>query len=271
MSINEPNYWINLLPKHGRSLEKVWNSSENYQEQLALNIDSLVELWLDLYTLHWEVSILDIWWNNSTAIKDLKDILVKNGVVENKIKLNKIDLERVNEPWVHYISWDLNYDDFLVELVEKLWNWTQWIIFCNQVSQYLNDRLKVIKFICDFLLQKGWKFYFNMILSSFFSGSWIPLSVLEESLTEIMNEESSWMDIKIQSNSNLSGFRMYEITKIEEDWELEVPKYARIFEKREVDGFKVVAYDFRERTDIEKLREILKNKWLIEKIINPEN
>lgn len=271
MSINEPNYWINLLPKHGRSLEKVWNSKENYQEQLLLDINSLVELWVDLYNLNWEVSILDIWWNNSTAISDLKEILIKKWVPEKKIKLNKVDLEKSNEVWVNYISWDLNYDDFLLELVEKLWIQSQWIIFCNQVSQYLNDRLKVIKFVCDFLLKKWWKFYCNMLLSSFFSGSWVPLSVLEESLNEIMTKESSRIDVKIKANLNLSGFRMYEFTKTEENWELEVPKYARIFEKREIDGFKIVAYNFRDRTDLEKLREIIKNKWLVKQIINPEN
>lgn len=267
MSLNDPNYWVHLLPKHGRSLEKVGNSCENYQEQLVLDIDSLVETWLDLYTINWEVSLLDIWWNNSTAIKDLKELLVKNWVPQDKIKLSKIDLEKSNEIWVNYISWDLNYDDFLVELVEKLWNQSQWIIFCNQVSQYLVDRLKVIKFVFDFLLIKWWKFYFNMVLSSFFSGSWVPLSILEESLNEIMNEESSWVDIKVKTNSALSDFRMYELTKIEERWELEVPKYSRLYNKRDVDGFKTVAYDFRNRTDLEKIREILKNKWIIKKII----
>jgi hypothetical protein len=64
---------------------------------------------------------------------------------------------------------------------------------------------------------------------------------------------------------------MYEFTKTEENWELEVPKYARIFEKREIDGFKIVAYNFRDRTDLEKLREIIKNKWLVKQIINPED
>lgn len=270
MSINEPSYWVNLLPKHWRSLEKIWNTRENYQEQLVLDIDSLLELWLDLYTLNWEVSILDIWWNNSTAIKDLKDILVKNWIPENKIKLNKIDLEKSSELWVNYISWDLNYDDFLVELVEKLWLKSQWIIFCNQVSQYLTDRLKVIKYVSDFLLMKWWKFYFNIVLSSFFSG-WVPLSILAESLEEIMNKESIWVGIKVKSSSNFPDFRMYELTKIQENWELEVPKYSRVYSNRDVDWFKVVAYDFRNRTDLEKIKELLKNKWLIKKIINPED
>jgi hypothetical protein len=40
---------------------------------------------------------------------------------------------------------------------------------------------------------------------------------LEESLNEIMTKESSGIDVKIKANLNLSGFRMYEFTKTEEN------------------------------------------------------
>lgn len=266
-----PTMWINLLPINWRSLERVWNSVENYKDQLALDIDELIELWLDLYTLNWEVTILDIWWNNSTAIKDLKKLFIQNWIPKEKIKLTKIDLETINESWIDFIKWDLEYEDFLIDLVWKLWIWSQWIIFMNQVSQYLWDRLKIIKFISEFLLKKWWKFYFNLVLKSFYSWSWIPLSILESALNEIMIKESEWFEVKPKSNTALSELRMYEITKTDEDWELEMPKYSRIYSRTEFTWFNVTAYDFRYRMSLEKLREILKNKWLIKKIINPED
>lgn len=266
-----PTMWINWLPINWRSLERVWNSVENYKDQLALDIDELIELWLDLYTLNWEVTILDIWWNNSPAIKDLKELFIQNWIPKEKIKLTKIDLEIINESWIDFIKWDLEYEDFLIDLVWKLWIWSQWIIFMNQVSQYLWDRLKIIKFISEFLLKKWWKFYFNLVLKSFYSWSWVPLSTLESALNEIMIEESEWFEIKTKSNTALTELRMYEITKTDEDWELEMPKYSRIYSKTEFIWFNVTAYDFRDRMNLEKLREILKNKWLIKKIINPED
>lgn len=268
MWINQPSYGINLLPIQWRTLQKIGNSKENYQEQLALDIDNLIETWINMWKTHGNISILDIWGNNASAIQDLKNIFLQSWIPKTAIHLHKIDLEDRNQSWIHHICWDLNYDDFLCECIEKLWFQSQSIIFCNQVTQYLIDRLKVIKFIYDFLLKKWWKFYVNMIESSFYSGVGVPFAVLESKLNEIMMEESSGVHIWIKTNPHLSGFKMYEFTKTEDDSELEMPKYGRIVEKREVDGFKKVAYDFRGRTDLEKLRMIIMNKLSVTNILH---
>lgn len=248
-----PNHWINLLPINWRTLEKKWNSKENYQEQLMINIEELIKNCIGLYKKDWELSLLDIWWNNSSAIKDLKNKLIESWIPENKIFLNKIDLDNINEWWVNFINWDLENDDFLIELIEKLWLNKQSIIFMNQVSQYLDDRFKIIKFICEMLLKKWGKFYFNIIPKSFYTWT-LPLSIFEEELNKLINNNSSWFTIKSTRNLDLSDFRMYEITKIDEIWTIEFPQFRSIKEVREIDWFKLSTYDFRWRSSLETIK-----------------
>lgn len=142
-------HWINLLPKSWRNLE--WEK-ESYEKQLAIDLWELYASCLDLYSKYWEVKILDIWSYNSKAISELKWNLVNMWIPENKITLTKIDLEQINENWVDFINWDLNSDEFLINIVKILWKNSQWVVFMNQVSQYLWDRLKVIKLFLNFYL-----------------------------------------------------------------------------------------------------------------------
>lgn len=263
------NYGINLLPQNWRSLEKRWNSKENYQEQLMINIDELVKSSIELYNKHGELSLLDIWWNNSTAIIDLKWKLIEKWIPENKIILNKIDLDTINEFWVNFLNWDLEDDDFLITLQEKLWQKNQSIIFMNQVSQYLWDRFKIIKFICELLLKKWWKMYFNLIPKSFYSWT-LPISIFEEELNKVIKNESIWFDIDVKTNSNLWDLRMYELTKTDDFWTIEFPEYLRVMNLREVDGFKFTAYNFRKRTDLKIIVEKIETKNLVKQNIEKQ-
>lgn len=258
------SYWINLLPQNWRGLEKVWNSKENYQEQLMINIEELINSCLELYNKYGQLSFLDIWWNNSTAIKDLKIKLVEKWIPENKINLNKIDLDKINEIWTLFLNWDIEDDNFLIEILEKLWKNSQSIIFMNQVSQYLWDRFKIIKFICEMLLMKGWKMYFNIILKSFYTWT-LPISIFEEELNKVIKNESYWFDIHTTNNHNLYlwDLRMYEISKTDDYWAIEFPEYLRVMNLRMVDWFKITAYNFRKRTDLKILIEKMKNKNLV--------
>jgi len=259
------NYGINLLPKNGRSLEKKWNSKENYQEQLMINIEELINHNLELYQRYGKLSFLDIWWNNSTAINDLKIKLIEKWIPENKISLNKIDLSEINELWTLFLNWDLEDDNFLTEIYKKLWPNSQSIIFMNQVSQYLWDRLKIIKFICEILLINGWKMYFNLIPKSFYTWTF-PISIFEEELNKVIKNESNWFDIDIKNNLNLWDLKMYEVTKTDDFWIIEFPEYLRVMNLREVDWFKLTAYNFRKRTNLKILLEKIKTKKEIEEI-----
>lgn len=256
------NYWINLLPINWRTLDKKWNSKENYQEQLMFNIEELIKNSIELYDKYWELSILDIWWNNSTAIKELKWKLIEKGIPENKILLNKIDLDNINESWVDFLNWDLEDDDFLISILEKLWTQSQWIIFMNQVSQYLWDRFKIIKFICELLLKKDWKMFLNLIPKSFYCWT-TPLVIFEEEINKIIQNESRWFKINSKKNPNLWDLRMYEISKIDENWNIEFPEYLRVMNFREVDWFKLTAYNFRKRTDLKTLKTKIETKKII--------
>lgn len=253
MNTLSPNYWINLLPINWRSLEKKWNSKENYQEQLMINVNELVEKCIEQYKKYGEISILDIWWNNSSAIKDLKTKLTEKWIHEWKIKLNKIDIENINDFWINFLNWDLEDDDFLIEIAEKIWINSQSIIFMNQVSQYLWDRFKIIKFICEILLKKGWKMYFNIIPKSFYTWT-LPVSIYQEELNKLILNESIWFDIKTKNNLNLSDLQMYEVTKKDDLWVIEFPEYRRVWTLREVDWFKISIYDFRKRTNIKTIK-----------------
>lgn len=240
-------YCIDWLPKNWRTLQKIWNSKENYEEQLALNIKQLVSIWLNLYEKNWEVKLLDIWWNNSKALKELKEMLVEAWIPNNKILLSKIDISDVIEGWVQFIKWDLENDDFLLQILEKLWKDTQWIIFMNQVTQYLWDRLKVIKFIAEYLLINWWSFTFNLITKSF--DSWeAHISTLFDRLNEIIEDESDWFKITIKTPTRIPDCLCYEVIKHNDKAELSIPKYRRTKSIRDVDWFKTATYDYRLRT-----------------------
>lgn len=240
-------YCIDWLPKNWRTLQKVWNSKENYKEQLVLNIEELVNTWIDLFKKNWEVRLLDIWWNNSNAIKELKEMLVKAWIPESKVILSKIDISDINNDWVEFVKWDLEDENFLGEVIKKLWKNSQWIIFMNQVSQYLWDRLWIIKFIAENLLIDWWNFNFNLITKSF--DSWeAHISTLFDRLNEIIEEESEWYIVKIKNPIRIPDCVCYELIKKSKKSKLSMPKYRRTKNSRDVDWFKTVTYDFRLRT-----------------------
>ncbi|MDD3145343.1 MAG: hypothetical protein PHV23_04500 [Candidatus Gracilibacteria bacterium] len=256
------NYGINLLPINGRTLDKKGNSKENYQEQLMFNIEELIKNSIELYDKYGELSILDIGGNNSTAIKELKGKLIEKGIPENKILLNKIDLDNINESGVDFLNGDLEDDDFLISILEKLGTQSQGIIFMNQVSQYLGDRFKIIKFICELLLKKDGKMFLNLIPKSFYCGT-TPLVIFEEEINKIIQNESRGFKINSKKNPNLGDLRMYEISKIDENGNIEFPEYLRVMNFREVDGFKLTAYNFRKRTDLKTLKTKIETKKII--------
>lgn len=267
MNIDNHSFWINLLPSTGRWLEKKWDSKENYQEQLGLDVGEVIQTCQEYFQNHGEVRLLDIGWNNAQAIQDIKAKLVEVWIPKEKIILQKADIDKVQEPWVDFLHGDLEDDDFLLKMIETFWYQKQTLIFLNQVSQYIGNRGKLIKFISEELLANGWVFHLNMIDSSFYSGNWIPVSMLMSSLHEVMKEESYGFDVHISKNEHLNGFYNYEIFKHKDDAELEFPSYVRVFHVRSVDGFKTTWYNFRDRIDNIKIKTILQTKLWIKTII----
>lgn len=249
-----------LLSKVWRTLLWKWDSKENYQNQLWLDLDEIVKIWKEIFEQNWELSILDIWWNTSTAIIELRELLVQAWIPASKIHLNKVDLFKIEQKWINFLNWDLEDEDFLVYLTETLWIWTQWIIFMNQVSQYLADKLKVIKFICEFLLKKWWKFYFNLVSTSF--NTWdLPFSIFENTLNNTMQNESSGFNIEILWASSYSTeLRLYQVKKDDEDAEIEFPDFSRTITSRETDWFKNSLYNFRKRLSLKWLKTKIETK-----------
>ncbi len=253
-------YWKNLLPKK-------WRSIDTYEEQLAITEWTLLVRCLDVYNNTWEVKLLDIWGNNSTALLDLKSKLMTIKIPEEKIFVTKIDIEKVNQEWVNFLNWDIEDDAFLLELVETLWINSQSIIFMNQVSQYLWDKFKVIKFVVDFLLQKWWVFYFNLVPSTIYSwknASWRinPYSIFFDELFKIW-EENEWVTINKKYWENLPHLYMYEAIKDENNWTISMPWFRRIVEKA-VNWVQLSAYNINERMSLDYLGLQLESKWKVQ-------
>lgn len=256
-----------LLAKIQRSLEQKWNSKENYTLQLGLNIPELISQANELFLQHGKVEILDIWWNASTAILDLKELFAENGIPKDKIMLNKVDLYKVQQAWVNFLEWNLEDDDFLIHMVKQLWEQSQWIIFMNQVSQYLSDRLKVIKVIWELLLKKWGTFHFNLVTTSFYSGNF-PLSMMEQEIYNVIEDGSSGFDITLWERTSYSSeLRLCKLIKYHEDAELEAPWYRRKTFLREWDGLVETAYNLKERTSIKDIRIKLATQNKIAKLI----
>jgi hypothetical protein len=58
----------------------------------------------------------------------------------------------------------------------------QQVMFMNQVTQYLQDRLGVIKFFFDELLEREGSFYVNIVSDSFIHSPSCPESFIFEAL-----------------------------------------------------------------------------------------
>lgn len=58
-------------------------------------------------------------------------------------------------------------------------------MFMNQVTQYLYDRLGVIKFFFDEILENGGSFYVNILSESFIQGSNFPESLIFEAMEDL--------------------------------------------------------------------------------------
>ncbi len=236
---NLSKYRVNALPKNWRHLR--WNNNETYQSHMNLNIDILLKKCLNLFLQSWEINILDIWWFNSPAITEMKEELVKMWIPKNKINLCKIDINNICEDWVNFTQWDLNSIDFLKSLERIYSNWRFQIIFMNQVTQYIENRLLVIKFITERLLSVWWFFNFNLVLSSFYTWK-IPPSIFREELIKLMLNDTQWIKIDIRNwqNNDVTNF---EIVKNDTNWKIEFPSFWRVYQDRN-DWFKISSYNF---------------------------
>lgn len=58
----------------------------------------------------------------------------------------------------------------------------------NQVTQYLHDRLGVIKFFFDEMLETEGSFYVNILSESFIQGSNFPESLIFEAMEHLWEE-----------------------------------------------------------------------------------
>lgn len=256
------NYFVSqwrsdILAKIARPLSVVWNSKENYISQLGLDLEIIIQECLEQYKNFWSVTILDIWWNSSTAIIDLKSLLVESWVPEWKIFLTKIDLNNFPQDWVNFLEWDLENDEFLSWLWMQIWFNSQSIIFMNQVSQYLWDKLKVIKFVSEHLLRKWGRFYFNLVSSTFYTWN-NPFTIFEDSLNSIISDESSWFKVDIIWKSSYSSdLRLYCIIKISDENNLEFPEFVKVMSVREIDWLRLSWYNFRKRMSLEKIEQLI--------------
>ena len=63
---------------------------------------------------------------------------------------------------------------------------------------------------------------------------------------------------------------MYELTKTDDFWTIEFPEYLRVMNLREVDGFKLTAYNFRKRTDLKIIVKKIETKNLVKQNIEKQ-
>ncbi len=117
----------------------------------------------------------------------------------------------------------------------------------NQVTQYLQDRLGVIKFFFDRLLETGGSFYVNIVSDGFLHGR-ISESMVVEALDQL------WVSapgVSLQKGKVAMGRKLtyqYRLRKTSDDARLPVPTFKYSQDDRITESLIFVksAYDFRE-------------------------
>lgn len=202
-------------------------SEQSYQYQLGINVSEM----LDRCLAHtWPVKILDIWGYHALATSDMIDSLSPKW---KSAEVTIIDLPEDRNKKVKrsqntvFLGWDLNDELFLKSLTQSIPK--QQVMFMNQVTQYLHDRLGVIKFFFDEMLETEGSFYVNILSESFIQGSNFPESLIFEAMEHLW-EEAPGVSLK---KSQVSMWRkithQYQLRKTSEDARLPVPtlKYSK--------------------------------------------
>ena len=203
--------------------------NQTYATQLWIRVDELLQLWLPE-----PKSIMDVWSFHSSAAWELWERLwgkIYTVWVDLQKPLDAVQLDE-------FIIWDLNDPSFLSQLQQHQ-AWKN-IILMNNVSQYLSDRLGVIKFLFDQILSEWWVFYCNVLPEYFFVSPWfVPIQFIE-ALEEIWTNHN----IKFTSQQTVFKLRAYKFIKQYSDEKLPIPTYwsSRI----DRNWFMMTRYDLRD-------------------------
>lgn len=115
----------------------------------------------------------------------------------------------------------------------------------NQVSYYIGDRLKVIKFILKNILATWWEFHFNLIPKRFYVWSWFQHWQFMEAL-ESLWKESEWFsfskNIVNESWSTADSF-VYHFKKDADNATIKMPYFSRY--ERDNNWYCTSIYNFR--------------------------
>jgi len=145
-----------------------------------------------------------------------------------------------------FIGGDLNDQFFLHDLplvIQK-----QQVMFMNQVTQYLEDRLGVIKFFFDELLENNGSFYVNILSDSFIHAPEFPESLIFEALERLWEKTPGVNLRKSQVQIGRKITHQYHLKKMSRYARLPVPtlKYSKDNEITQSLVYVKSAYNFLE-------------------------
>lgn len=198
-------------------------SEQSYRHQLGINIPNMIEQCLKLTG---SITILDIGGYHALAAADLVELLSPEGRPA-EVTIIDLPVQRAREitrpSHTKFIGGNLNDMIFLSELSKTLPK--QQVIFMNQVTQYLQDRLGVIKYFFDEILENGGSFYFNILGGGFIHGEHIPESLVIEALENLWK---SRIGVSLAASKTTIGRKttyQYQLRKTTQTAKLPIPTY----------------------------------------------
>lgn len=220
-------------------------SEQTYRYQLGIDIPNMLERCL---VQQGPIRIMDIGGYHSTATSDMADLLSTEG---KPAEVTVIDLPvdraaGIERPaHTKFIGGDLNQVGFLEQVATSVPK--QNVLFMNQVTQYLQDRLGVIKFFFDNVLENEGSFYVNIIGGGFIHGDQIPESLITEALENLWESAPGVSLSKAKVALGRKTTYQYQIRKTEANATLPVPtqKYSQDDPITESLVYVKTAYDFR--------------------------
>lgn len=202
-------------------------SEQSYRYQLGIDIPNLLDRCLEIAG---PIRILDIGGYHALATSDMVDLLSPRGKPA-EVTIIDLPVERaagiVRPDHTKFIGGNLNDENFLSELSETLPK--QQVMFMNQVTQYLLDRLGVVKYFFDELLETGGSFYLNIVSGGFIHGEHIPESFVMEALEALWESAPGVTLRKSKAAMGRKTTYRYQLRKVSDQAKLPVPthKYSQ--------------------------------------------
>lgn len=217
---------------------------QTYSHQLGIHVPSLIDQCL---VQQGTIRIMDIGGYHSTASADMAELLSTQG---KPAEVTVIDLPveraaKIDRPdHTQFIGGDLNDPGFLEQVAASVPK--QNVLFMNQVTQYLQDRLGVIKFFFDNVLEEQGSFYVNIIGGGFIHGDHIPESLIVGALEDLWEAAPGVTLQRVRVALGRKTTHQYQLRKTQPGARLPVPaqKYSQDDRITESLVYVKTAYDF---------------------------